>query len=331
MAKIFFHNDHDGKCAAYWVVEHYTEIKGFDMSRVECIEATYGFDPHLENIKPDEDVWIVDFSFESETFKKLLEITPNVVWIDHHKSSIEKFKDFNWIENTRAYANSVRCLTSEYAACVLTWAVCQSWEMLAGDISNKVVAYIKEHQEEIPWATRYVGDWDTWTHAYIESTQFLSGSSLYDLSPVSKFWAEINCGRNENLYQPHLLSEVLRAGKIINQYKENFNADYRKSFAYEVEFPIFTASGEPAAFYQCLVMNLGRCSSLAFGDAIKEYDICISTVYVKDHWQVSLYSDKRMNIDVSWIASQFVYNGVRGGGHPGAAGFSCEKLPWENA
>jgi hypothetical protein len=327
MLRIFYHNDHDGKLAAYWSLQYYKREKD-DYALVRLYEMDYGKTFPLEEIFKGDEVWIVDYSLEPEVMKSLRAKDGIVFWIDHHKSAIEKYADFDW-----GTFQTIRCTTSEFAASTLVWGVVQflhqaenqNGRLLSGSITEEVVKYIREHKNKIPWATRYVGDWDTWTHAYDESIQFLYGSSLYDLSPISKFWDEVNCGRNESLSQPLLLSAVLQAGKVINQYKDNFNAEYRKSFGYEVTWPNLQLVNDIEDL-KCMVLNLGRCSSLAFGDAIKKYIICISTVYVKNHWQVSLYSESE---DTSKIASQFLYNGSRGGGHKGASGFSCEKLPWE--
>ena len=48
----------------------------------------------LNKIEKDERVFIVDFSIEPEDMRELLKITKNVVWIDHHKTTIEKYQDF---------------------------------------------------------------------------------------------------------------------------------------------------------------------------------------------------------------------------------------------
>lgn len=48
-------------------------------------------------------------------------------------------------------------------------------------------------------------------------------------------------------------------------------------------------------------------------------------VFVGRYWRVSLYSTKP-EVDCGAIAKL-----LGGGGHRGAAGFICEKLPWDDA
>jgi nanoRNase/pAp phosphatase (c-di-AMP/oligoRNAs hydrolase) len=53
------------------------------------------------------------------------------------------------------------------------------------------------------------------------------------------------------------------------------------------------------------------------------YPVCIAYVHDGEKFTVSLYST---TVDVSKIAKKF-----GGGGHKGAAGFTCDKLPFERA
>lgn len=43
----------------------------------------------METIKPNEQIYIVDFSISSEEMRELLKITKDITWIDHHKTAIE--------------------------------------------------------------------------------------------------------------------------------------------------------------------------------------------------------------------------------------------------
>jgi hypothetical protein len=327
MARIYHHNDHDGRLAAFWVKKLY-EAHNFEgpMPGVEFFEMTYGKDPDVESLDSDEEVWIVDFSFEPEVMQKLLMKTRFVRWIDHHKSAIEKYDKFTW----EAYDTSemLKCLSTKYAACVLTWAVTQQLKDLKVTYTRMELGpfvegflSMQEMWDKIPWATKYVGDYDAWIHQYPASKPFVLGLQTEDCSVESVLWKDINCSPMAD----EITEQIVRDGSVVEKYRTNFNAEYRKSFSYEVKWvtndKLLADDWKP---YNCLVMNLGRSSSLAFGEEFAKYDICVSSVYKKDHWEISLYSDK---VDVSKIAMQFVYNGSRGGGHKGAAGFSCKELP----
>ena len=64
------------------------------------------------------------------------------------------------------------------------------------------------------------------------------------------------------------------------------------------------------------MVNGGSFSSLAFGDNIDKYDICICYLNSGDNIKVSLYSNKDY-IDCSKLCKSF-----GGGGHKSAAGFN---------
>ena len=65
-------------------------------------------------------------------------------------------------------------------------------------------------------------------------------------------------------------------------------------------------------------------SSMAFGDAINEYDIAILFTRKLGGYKVGLYTVQD-NVDCSALASKY-----GGGGHKQAAGFHVEELPFEH-
>lgn len=80
------------KCAGYWVK---TLNKLTDNFTDEYIKINYGIEFPFDSIGKNEIVYIVDYSISPEEMDKLLEITSNVIWIDHHKSAIEKYKNYD--------------------------------------------------------------------------------------------------------------------------------------------------------------------------------------------------------------------------------------------
>ncbi len=89
--KCFYHVDDDGKCAAFWV---YLSAGVYDGYESEFIPINYGMEFSFDKINPNEQVYIVDYSIMPDEMRKLLEITKDVTWIDHHKSAIERYTDF---------------------------------------------------------------------------------------------------------------------------------------------------------------------------------------------------------------------------------------------
>jgi len=160
--KIFYHNDADGKCAAHVIayIFHHTLENNIE----DYIEINYGMDFPLKLIEEDEDVFIVDYSIELEVMDKLLDITSNIFWIDHHITAIEKY--INYPHNLQGLRNV------EYSGCVLTYIYLYN------------VSF-----DQVPMPIRYIGDRDTWQWEYGHETKiFCSGAELYDLHPLSSDW-----------------------------------------------------------------------------------------------------------------------------------------------
>ena len=91
--KIISHSaDADGKVSAFLVAKKFNIT---DMKDIIMTDYGKGSD-FLSKIEKDEKVIICDFSFENgpDDMKKLLEITKDVTWIDHHESSINKYGKF---------------------------------------------------------------------------------------------------------------------------------------------------------------------------------------------------------------------------------------------
>ena len=90
MTVCLHHNDLNGRCSGS-LVERYSKEPG----RYLAVEMDYTKEVPFNSIEPNETVYIVDFSLSPENMTKLLEITKNVIWIDHHKTAIENLKDFD--------------------------------------------------------------------------------------------------------------------------------------------------------------------------------------------------------------------------------------------
>jgi len=164
----------------------------------DYIEINYGIPFPFYKIKEGEDVWIVDYSIEPEEMTRLLKITRNVTYIDHHISAIKKYKDFpveiaGWREDG-------------IAGCLLTWMYL--WD--------------ETDYHHAPMALQFIGDRDVWKWEYgDDSKYFFNGAELKDLHPL-KFdnW--------HNLYMNP--DQVILSGQIIEKYKRQRNQEYMKEF-----------------------------------------------------------------------------------------------------
>lgn len=297
--KILYHNDMDGKCAAHVVLslDHRAE------AGTCTIPMNYGLEVPFEHIGKDELVYIVDFSIEPADMSKLLKITENVIWIDHHKTAIEKYKDFLWVdsgmaERTGSESDIPGVRAAWGAGCELTYAYLDA---LNRDITlNKAIVGTPEY-------VYLVGDRDTWTFKHGDRTRhFFSGLQIEDTEPNSNIsWAFIRSN----------IDHIVGNGKIIQRYKDKTQQDFTRERGFWVNF----------AGHRCYAVNGGR-GSEPFEAVVPEAAVWISFSYMPGaYWMVSLYSDK---VDVSEIAKRYQYNGTRGGGHKGASGFQCAYPPF---
>lgn len=164
---------------------------------------------------------------------------------------------------------------------------------------------VHSHREDlVPMFLRLVDDWDCWKHKMPETKAFNAGSQLYDTSPNSSFWLEI---MQNSLY----LDNVIEKGELVLKVIDQRAKEELDAYGFPVEFE----------GYSCMALNQGRCNSDWF-KSVPNYDIYIPFYYngKTKKFVVSLYSSCT---DVSKIAKKY-----GGGGHKGASGFHCDKLPF---
>lgn len=278
--KVFYHSDNDGKCAGYWVK---TLNKLTDNYADEYIKINYGIDFPFESIGKDEIVYIVDYSISPEEMDRLLKITKNVVWIDHHKSAIEKFSNYDKEIAGLRYDGIAGCMLT---FCYLTFLV------------NGAPEFNTDMVTAAPLFTRLIADYDVWTFEFGDKTKrFQKGFELYAHEPEDEIW--------NNLYNLHIVNQIINTGETIINYRKSMMSEYCKNKGFEAMFES----------YKCFAINMAMISSDDFViDNIDDYDILIGFSYDGDNWNYSLRSTK---VDCAVLAMKY-----GGGGHKGAAGFS---------
>lgn len=307
--KCFYHNDLDGKASAFCV---YAWAKDLDTSS-KYISINYGTVFPIDSITSNERIWILDYSIDPDEMLKLLEITSDIVWIDHHKTAIEKYKNFSKL------IKGIRIV--EEAACVLTWKYINCWTDKGYDKKNFDDDSSIQYCKNIPRCILLTGDRDNWTWKYGEETKnFYAGSQIYNTDPDSRFWWQ--CIEHEidstnirylsrRLEGEKFWNELLKAGQIIEKFKLQFYNELAEDIGYETQF----------SNIKCFAINAAHVSSDVFGDLVNHYDVLLPYYHDGKQWTVSLYTIQ--DIDVSMIAKQF-----GGGGHKKAAGFQCKNLPF---
>jgi len=212
----------------------------------------------------------------------------------------ERTQDVVWIDHHKTCKNypyasenipGVRDFTDMGpAACALTW------DYLA-------------HDTHVPRGVCLIGDYDSWRMAMApDSTLFRVGVELEDQSVTSLFWPALFDEANGW----ERASDVIEAGRVCIRYRDRYCSDMCKAFGFETEI-----AGVEA--YAC---NLFRFGSQQFGERMKRYEVCIAFAFDGTTFTCSVYSE-RPEVDCAAICQRF-----GGGGHKGAAGFTCSALPF---
>lgn len=206
-----------------------------------------------------------------------------------------------WIDHHNTAINSmVQIGVNPFGVRDLSRAACElSWD------------YFAEGQE-MPIAVYLLGRYDVWDHSDKYTLPFQYGMRLRDTNPEDdrnmNFWSTLFGGGIE-------IIGIVEKGRAIIQYSDKLNADYCKAYAFDTIMP----PGIPA-----ICVNKGFTGSLAFKSVYDptRHSLMIGFCRRNEQWGVRLYSDKP-EIDCGAIAKEY-----GGGGHKGAAGFKCKRLPF---
>lgn len=320
---IYHHTDMDGYVSASQIVE---KCKNEDILDIDNIPVNY---PEPDKFpypsKKYNYIYIVDVSFTEPTMKcllKLKEYSDNIIWLDHHASSLELFK-----KNTKTFQNNdIRGIIDTK---VCASVICFLYKKYADDehrnykIKNNVLSIFDDISRgvryddlnpltkyNIPEWLYYVDQWDTWKHTEANIEDVLSFKYIFEthdmynnlkllIKNYDSIYTDINTG----------LSVLMKIGKYISKYVSNENKE-KQELAFEYDFEGI----------KTLCINSDG-NSMLFGDKIKEYDMCCLFNFngKEERWKYSLYSENK-KINCAKIAEKY-----KGGGHPGASGFATKK------
>lgn len=294
---IFYHNaDLDGKaCGA--ILKR--ELKN---DNIMLYGIDHGDEFPWELIDRDTTVYMCDFSLPNfRDMWKINDTCRNFIWIDHHKSAIEKyqksrdniFQDLRYAPHLDGYRNVGD------AACKLTWV------------------YFHPN-EDVPKAIDLLSRYDVWDKSdkdfwEMQVLPFQYGMKSVNTDPESEVWDRVLTHSSINVS----LNELISDGQIILWYINRENEYLADRDAFEVAF-----EGHPAIAINSSIHTSSVLESVYnenIHDLMIVFSISESTLYV------SLYSTKS-DIDCSELALKF-----GGGGHKGAAGFERAFLgmfPW---
>lgn len=264
----YYHKvDLDGKCSAAIVRRKFPDC--------ELIGVNYPDGPNFKIIKPADRVIIVDFSFQPADMEILSKRVSHFVWIDHHKSALEK-------ASAGTYGGCLGLRDIEEAGCELTWR------------------YFFPH-EPMPDAVRLLGRYDVFDtkNDYWDSIilPFQYGMRLNWWEPFSAQWL--------TLFENQSVVDTIREnGEVIVAYELQRNATYARAMAFKVEF-----EGHKAWAINKALSNSKIFETL---ENAKLRPLWILFNCKAGTWRYSLYSAPGSGIDVSQMAVKYDGGGHAG-------------------
>lgn len=226
----------------------------------------------------------------------------NIIWIDHHKTSIDTHP-----QDIPGYR------IDGVAACRLAW----QWfngrvnEPHGGFALPSIEMFIERRLSE-PLAVRLAGEYDIWDHRDPRALIFQFGLRSRELDVND--WENMLGNLTENSIT---VDGLLAAGKPLYDYqKSNDESTMKRSFVASFEG------------LNLLCLNTARCNSLTFAsrDVPETGHDALCAFYWNGHvWTFSLYhAAHRKDLDLSEIARKH-----GGGGHRGACGFIAKSIPFQ--
>jgi oligoribonuclease NrnB/cAMP/cGMP phosphodiesterase (DHH superfamily) len=247
----------------------------------------YEYGDTVPSVGDDEDIYMLDISIPEMMNHRRL------VWIDHHATAIEKYKDIQPMHGVRI---------DGVAACRLAWQY-----FYVGSVFPAKQKFIDRIVNE-PLAVRLAGEYDVWDKRDPRAELFQHGLRSRELT--EQLWHNLL-----SFDKDHIVDELLTRGSAIEYYVKSQNAEIIKSIGFDLDF-------EGLHF---LALNTARYNSLNFEAGLKpEHDGCFGFKWTGDKWSVSLYGvPGKPEIDLSAIAKKW-----GGGGHKQACGFTAQSLPF---
>lgn len=223
-----------------------------------------------------------------------------IIWIDHHKSSIE------------SHPSSIPGYRIDgVAACRLAW----QW-FTKPAIDDGASPRLPQKQDYVdrevhePLAVCLAGEYDIWNKLdpRADTLQYGLRCANGELD-----WKALLAVGEPGRY----LESLLEGGAWAQRYAQKTDADLVTHRSYRMKW-------EGLDF---LALNTGRFNSLTFAALDKPdtgHDALLGYMFNGKVWTVSLYhAAHRTDLDLSEIAKRH-----GGGGHRGACGFTCDKLPF---
>jgi len=285
-------------------------------------------------------VYMVDFSLKPDGMKRLAEVS-DLVWLDHHKTCEALWNEINPLGMFR----------TNYAACELTWV----WLALHVRGSHKPRQLTNDLKtgvwlELVPEAVRLLGRYDIWDkdnpewESRILPFQYGCRTLSGIMDPCDPVWERmLGLSQSDILPRDKGGACILDLGDAVIRFQATQNQRIAEAGAFVrvltkfqptmLPEPVWSTEEiyrdttlKPLDRLRCICLNTPLYNSSSF-DGVwdpEKYDVMVAfAMMASGKWKVSLYSTKD-TVDCGAICKTF-----GGGGHKGAAGFTCDTLPWD--
>ncbi|MFA5394918.1 MAG: hypothetical protein WC346_02755 [Methanogenium sp.] len=258
--------------------------------QAKFIPVQYG-DTWCANDVLEATVIVVDFSFLDMAV--LRSHCDKLIWIDHHKTAMET-QQISWADDRLAGYRSL-----EYAGCILSYAY---FNMIPSDKISKAIVQLK-----IPWAVVLAGKYDMWQFDSTDIVDCFATAAMLDIdSPNHEDFNDLlnihdtDCAQSYISSGDTLIKAAMHRVKAVAAHGDKITIPVADR---AVTLMIINATSD--------ISRLGRYINIDLG-------IDIAAIYeiVGTKFQVHLRS---VTCNVESIARAH-----KGGGHAGAAGFSCK-------
>ena len=318
---IYHHNDMDGKVSGSLCYYYERYINNIKEDNIHLFEIDYEYE-FKEKINPFDIVYFVDYSFSKKCnisfLEELIYMNVKVIWIDHHKSSIDLINDNHSLKTLLELNAEYYEINTSYCATYLVY------HYLYSKINNAIPSYV-------PMLIRYVDSYDCWKHNMENTHEFHNGFRYANL-PVTTLFSNVKTNRYNKLVDINIfenykqdkdptrafVNKCIRTGTIINQYINDNNENECKFASFEFTIDYFGTK------LKCVALNIHGASQV-FGDRIKTYDIVVPFIFKGTQFKYSMFTDKDY-IDCSTIVKCLDIDNLGAGGHAKAAGFQTKNL-----
>lgn len=329
---IIYHDaDFDGKlsnevCRHWLATKHPGSVihsYGWDYGRPEPVTSQLAFDDgSMEGVcagwEHYDRIFIVDLSVD--TLMARTDLRDKIVWIDHHKSALEKWDHV--VEEGHYHPDnpvSVKPFAGYridgVAACRLCWQFFLHW---VPDINEfgavnpysvlpGKVGFVARCVPE-PRLIRLVGEYDVWDHRDPDTKPLQFGLRACSGQELGRLVFEQFSDTPEG---DALLLDVVAGGRMVQLYCDAQNLDYASKFAHTIQW-------EGLTFCALNIAQRGN-SDLFHGAVGPRHDALFAWRFDGPSGSciVSLYhAPGKTHLDLSEIAKKY-----GGGGHRGACGF----------